>query len=154
MRKVFHNQMSIGEVSIEDIEISTKSRDDVPRVLLGLQYIYKDKETRKELFELLDSVIPSHINKNNGRPGMELWRVFVISMLRVHLDWDYDRLEEMINNHKTIRLMMGHGDYDDTEYERKTLQNNLRLLTLEVLDRINQLIVKAGHKLVKKKKRS
>lgn len=153
MRKVFHNQMRIGEVSIEDIEISIKSRDDVPRVLLGLQYIYKDKVIRKELFELLDSVIPPNINKNNGRPGMELWRVFVMSMLRVHLDWDYDRLEEMVNNHKVIRLMMGHGDYDDAEYERKTLQNNLRLLTPEVLDKINQLIVKAGHKLVKKKKR-
>jgi len=151
MRKVFHNQMSIGEVSIGDIEISIKSRDDVPRILLGLQYIYKDNGIRKELFELLDSVIPSHIDKNNGRPGMELWRVFVMSTLRVHLDWDYDRLEEMVNNHRVIRLMMGHGDYDATCYERKTLRNNLRLLTPEVLDKINQLIVKVGHKEVKKK---
>mgnify|MGYP001597874323 CR=1 FL=1 len=154
MRKVFHDQMSIGEVSIEDIEISIKSRDDVPRILLGLQYLYKDKKIREELFKLLESVIPADIDKNNGRPGMELWGVFVMSTLRVHLNWDYDRLEEMVNNHKTIRLMMGHSEYDDTSYERKTLQNNLRLLTPELLDSINRLIVKAGHKLVKKKMKS
>lgn len=103
------------------------------------------------MFKVLEDMIPPNIDKNNGRPGMELWRIFVLAMLRVNLNWDYDRLAEMANNHKTIRQMLGHGSCDDeSAYEMKTLQNNVTLLTPEILDKLNQIIVEAGHKLVKK----
>jgi hypothetical protein len=47
--------------------------------------------------------------------------------------------------------MLGHGDWtDETEYKLQTLKDNLRLFTPEILDRINQEVVKAGHQLVKK----
>ena len=39
---------------------------------------------------------------------------------------------------------------DKTTYNRQTIKDNLRLFTPEILDEINQLVVKAGHELVKK----
>ena len=67
---------------------------------------------------------------------------------------DYDRLQELVNEHATLRAMLGHAQFDEATYEVQTLKDNLRLLTPELLDEINQLIVNAGHVLVKKGRRS
>ena len=50
--------------------------------------------------------------------------------------------------------MLGHGCFeeDDYKYPIQTIKDNVSLLTPEVLDKINQVVVKAGHNLVKKKK--
>lgn len=62
------------------------------------------------------------------------------------------RIQELANQHGTLRQMLGHGDWDDkTEYKLQTLKDNLRLFTPELLDRINQGVVRAGQVLVKKK---
>lgn len=44
-----------------------------------------------------------------------------------------------------------HGAFDDVGYHFQTLKGNVSLLTPELLDEINQLVVAAGHVLVKKK---
>jgi hypothetical protein len=56
-----------------------------------------------------------------------------------------------VNNHKTIRQILGHGLIDDQQsYCLQTLKDNVSLLTPEILDRINQVVVHAGHDLIKK----
>lgn len=155
MRKVIHQQLNLGETSISDIKIDLKSRDDIPQVLLGLQYIYESPKLREKVFTVLEKILPENISKDDGRPGMELWRIFVLGVLRVNLNWDYDRLCEMANQHKNIRQMLGHGGFDDDfMYTRSTIINNVSLFTPGVLDEINQIVVKAGHDLVKKKRKS
>jgi len=37
MRTVFDPQMTFGQVDIADIKLNTKSRDDIPQLLRGLQ---------------------------------------------------------------------------------------------------------------------
>jgi hypothetical protein len=52
--------------------------------------------------------------------------------------------------------MLGHSGWADGEEDRyglQTIKDNLRLFTPEILDRINQEVVRAGHALVKKKSR-
>ncbi len=73
--------------------------------------------------------------------------------LRLNCNWDYDKVKEIADNHKTLRRMLGHGDFeeDDYKYPIQTIKDNVSLLTPEVLDKINQVVVKAGHNLVKKK---
>ncbi len=43
------------------------------------------------------------------------------------------------------------GPYCTHSYHIQTLQDNIALFTLEILDEINQIVVNAGHQLVKKK---
>ena len=139
---------------IARIELDLRSRDDIPQLLRGLQYLYSTDETRAHLFEILQTIVPAGVDPNNGRPGMDLWRIFVLGTLRLNLNWDYDRLQEMANNHKTIRQMLGHGFEDDgLYYNVQTLKDNLALLRPEILDQLNQVVLKAGHGLVKKKPR-
>ena len=152
MRKIKDPQFKIGEIPISEIEFDPRSRDDIPQLLKGLQYIYMTPSTRREVFGILKEMIPLEVNKENGRPGMELWKILVLGTLRLNLDWNYDRLGEMSNHHKQIRQMLGHGAFDEKNvYKLQTLKDNVSLLTPAILDRINQVVVKAGHKLVKKK---
>jgi hypothetical protein len=151
MRVVEEKQMMLGEVSIANITFNPKSRDDIDQLLKGLQHLYKNVELREKLFGVLEKMIPNGIAHDNGRPGMHLWRVFVLGMLRLNLNWDYDRLHNMVNYHSKIREMLGHPEWDDYVYELQTIKDNFRLFTLEILDEINQIVVLAGHQLLKKK---
>ena len=75
----------------------------------------------------------------------------MLGVVRLALNCDYDRLLELVNNHKTIRQMLGHGfTDDDLSYHLQTLKDNVQLFTPEILDEINQVVVQAGHKLKKK----
>lgn len=152
MRKVIEQQMKIGEVSISTIEFDLRSRDEIPKILMGLQHIYSTPEIRSEVFSILKKIVPKGIDSNNGRPGMNLWKILVLGCIRLGCNWDYDKLQEIANNHKTLRQMLGHGILDeDYQYALQTLKDNVSLITPEVLDKINQVVVKAGHKLVGKK---
>ncbi len=49
--------------------------------------------------------------------------------------------------------MLGHADFWDKHYyELQTIKDNVSLLTPEILDKINQVVVKAGHNLLKKRR--
>ena len=39
MRQIMNSQMKIGEIAIPDIELDLRSRDEIPKILIGLQSI-------------------------------------------------------------------------------------------------------------------
>jgi IS5 family transposase len=156
MRTVLHPQLTLGEEDIAKIKLDPKSRDDIPHLLAGLQYIYTNPELRQAVFTILAEVVPRDrkhgpVSRDKGRPGMEQWRILVLGSLRLALGADYDRVHELANQHRTLRRMLGHGLVDDAyDYQMQTIKDNLRLFTPDILDRINQEVVRAGHSLVKK----
>lgn len=151
MRVAQSEQMTIGEVDISKIRFDPKSRDDIPKILRGLQFVYTNLALRTSIFELLQTKVSPKVSKTNGRPGMNLWNILVCGVIRLDLNCDYDRLHELVNHHNTLREILGHGAFDDVTYHFQTLKDNVSLLTPELLDEINQLVVTAGHVLVKKK---
>ena len=157
MRTIINQQKQFGEVEIASIELDPKSRDDIPQILRGLQHIYTSHPLREKVFEILAQVIPNRVGKENqkasgdlGRPGLEQWKILVLGILRLGLNADYDRIHELANQHKTLRQMLGHSDFDSHLYHLQTLKDNLRLFTPEILDRINVEVVREGHQLLKK----
>lgn len=151
MRVVQNPQMQIGEVDISQIKFDPKSRDDIPKILKGLQHLYMNLPLRAQIFQLLETEISPNVDKRNGRPGMTLWSIFVCGVVRLDLNCDYDRLHGLVNHYDTIREMLGHGEFDKLPYNFQTLKDNVSLMTPELLDKINQLIVSAGHVVLKKK---
>lgn len=155
MRTVFNPQMMFGLTDISAIDLSRKSRDDVPYLLRGLQHIYCKPELRQRVFAILAEVLPQGSNgpadPNNGRPGMSQWTILVLGIIRLGLNADFDRLHELANEHKTLRMMIGLGGWEDpTQFELQTLKDNVQLFTPEILERINQVVVDAGHQTLKK----
>ena len=115
MRKVIEQQMKLGQVNISEIEFDLRSRDEIPRLLMGLQYIYCTPEVRKEVFQILEEMIPGGIDTKNGRPGMLMWKILVLGTLRLNCNWDYDKVKEIADHHDTLRMMLGHGA-DEKDY--------------------------------------
>ena len=72
MRKVIEPQMKLGEVPISHIEVDLKSRDEIPKVLIGLKEIYRNPEVRDRVFSILEDVIPEGTGTAKGRSGMDL----------------------------------------------------------------------------------
>lgn len=151
MRKVIEKQLKIGQVDISSIQIDLDSRDEIPQLLLGLQTIYSDRLIRDEVFSILQGIVPKDVDTGNGRPGMDLWAILVLGTLRLNCNWDYDKLHNIANNHKTVRDFLGHSIFEfDQTYALQTLKDNVSLLTPEVLDEISTVVITAAHKLLGK----
>lgn len=154
MRKAIEPQMKLGESGIADIKFDLRSRDEIPKLLMGLQHIYITPDLRDRVFNILEKMIPEGVDAKNGRRGMELWKILVLGTIRLNCNWDYDKLKEMADNHRTLRQMLGHGLIDDEKtYGLQTLKDNISLFTPDILDEIDQVVVKAGQNLEKKRRK-
>jgi IS5 family transposase len=153
MRKVIDLQMEFWKTDIANIEFDLQSRDEIPKLLMGLQYIHCTAPIREKVFKVLKQIVPKKSHKT-GRPGMDLWKILVLGTLRLNCNWDYDKVQEMANNHRNLRKMLGDGktDFDDGQYALQTIRDNIVLLTPQMLDEINQVVVKAGHSIITTKK--
>ena len=139
----FEHALRLDETPIGEIRINVKSRDDIPALLLGLQHLYVS--CREELEALLGCHVTADRDPGNGRPGMTLWRVLVMAVLKQGLDCDYDRLGELVNHHQVVRKMLQHGFLDDWTYSVRTLQDHVSLVTPALLQELNALLVREGH---------
>ena len=152
MRKVIDLQMEFWKKDIVDIEFDLQSRDEIPKLMIGLQYIYGTPAIREKVFNVLKRMVPKKSHES-GRPGMDLWKILVLGALRLNCNWDYDKVHEMVNNHHKLRQMLGHSETDfDSNYALQTIRDNIVLLTPQILDEVNQIVVTAGHRIISKKK--
>lgn len=154
MRKRFEIQHELGVKPIEEIEMPTKSRDELPPVLMSLQYIFVTQEISEQIFEKLEQRIEI---KEMGRAGLSLWEILVLGVVRLTLDTNYDRLEHIANYDSLVRELLGinkYGAAKSKQYSLTSLKENISYIDEELLEELNEIIVKAGHSLLKKKDES
>jgi hypothetical protein len=155
MRQRFEQQMNLRTVAISDVKFSLKSRDELPPVLMALQYIFITPELNEKVFALLEKKICSG-KKKTGRKGMDLWHILVLAVVRHACGTNWDTLETWSNHHELVRRIMGvHAtafmEDEKIEFAYQTILDNVGLIDEALLHEINLLVVDAGHKLVKKK---
>ncbi len=151
MRKRFQTQLELGQIAIEDVVIPLKSRDELPPILAGLQWIFTTPAVSEEIFALLEKHLVGD-KKDTGRPGMDLWHLLVLGVIRLGLDCDYDRLEHVANYDTLVRQLMGvtATEYGGRRFHHKTLSENTCRLDEELLAQINHIVVAHGHRELKK----
>jgi IS5 family transposase len=154
MRKRFEAQLRFGLTPIEEVKIPEKSRDELPPVLASLQWIFMNPEINKKIFDLLQERVCGN-KKETGRSGMDLWHILVLGVVRLTLDCDYDRLEYLVNYDVLLRQVMGLEPVSSlpfaTGFHQKTISENVCHVDEELLGQLNEIIVKAGRPLFKKK---
>lgn len=151
MRKVINLQQNLFDPCKFDFDISLESRDEIPKLLIGLQHILLTPELRDKVLKILIKALPDNIRTDTGRPGMDLWQILVLGTLRLNCNWDFDKTAEIANEHRTVRRMLGHAEGDfQKRYPVQTINDNVPLLTPEILDEINQVVCKHGHELIGK----
>ena len=126
-RRFRPEQMELGEVPTADIRIDPRSRDDVPKILRGIRSLVSNREFRSALEKLLEAGFLPGSDSGQGRPGMDLWRIFVLGVLKQGLGCDFDRLLHHANEDKLVRKFLGHADFVDAyECKHQTLVDNVR----------------------------
>lgn len=157
MRKRFEPQTHLGLIEIGDtkIDLSKKNRDASTKIGIALLALYKEPEYRDRVLEILEDEIMSG-KKKTGRPGMDLWQIFVLAQYRLGLDLSYDQLTYRVNNDYTMRCLLGIQENafesNRIEFRYQHVLDNVGLLNDEVVNKINEVIINFGHKEVFKKK--
>ena len=153
MRRRFEVQLALGKTPIERVTIPLKSRDELPPILAALQWIFQTPEINEQIFAVLEERVLAG-KKATGRPGLDLWHILVLGVVRLGLDCDYDRLEDMANHHTLLRQILGLNPVRQPEekpFHYKTLSENVCLVDEELLAQINAIVVEAGRSVFKKK---
>lgn len=154
MRHHFQSQPDLQITPIEKIRLPLRSRDELPPILAGLQWLWMHPTLRAEIFALLEAAVLAG-KQATGRTGMDLWQILVLGVVRLGLDADWDRLEDLANHHTLIRQMLGvpATPWGETAkvFARQTLRDNVALLDDELLHQINARIAAAGRKVFAKK---
>lgn len=143
MRQLFKQQLTLTTFTETELVGKLHTRDDIDKLVLALNEIMNTPKLRNCILDMLQNAfaLPTDL----GREGMTYWEIFSFGVTKVTLDEDYDRLQNLVNNHASLRKVVGHDALDwHKQYGLTTLKDNIRLLTPEVLDEINTLIVMHG----------
>jgi len=156
MRKRFEQQITIGRKLVEDTVIPTAKRNGaLPGLCAALKEIYVTPKWNEQVFEILEKTIYSK-NNNTGRPGMNLWEIFVLSQVRLCQNISYDDLHYIANHDKLIRQIMGVESTFcnvDEEFTYQRIIDNVGLLDDETVKKLNEIIISLGHDTFKKKEK-
>ncbi len=106
LRKRFELSPVLGSIPISEVKILLKSRDELPPVLLALQTIFTNKAYHQKMFKLVEPIVQNG-KRQTGRQGMAIWEVIVLSVIRLTLNSNYDRLLWIANSDKYVRQLMG-----------------------------------------------
>ena len=147
MRQRFESQPAFHLVPIERIVLPVGSRDELPPILAGLQWIWCHPALREDIFQLLERAVLAG-KKATGRPGMELWQILVLGVVRLGLNADWDRMEYLANYDLLLRQMLGVSSDPWAKspqlFNHQTLRDNVALLDEAVLQEINARVAAAG----------
>lgn len=154
MRKRFEQQFTIGCSPIHELIIPIAKRSGaLPGLCAALKEIYTNPEWNKKVFEILENkVFPK--NNKTGRPGMDLWHIFVLSQVRLCQNISYDELHDLANHHILVRQLMGvetSFGYDRYEFSYQCIIDNVGLLDDKTVKELNDIIIAFGHETFKKK---
>jgi len=154
MRHHFPAQPDLHLTPIEKIRLPLHSRDELPPILAGLQWVWMHPTLKAEIFALIAASVLAG-KQATGRTGMDLWQILVLGVVRLGLDADWDRLEDLANHHLLVRQMLGVPATPWGEEARvfghQTLRDNVALLDDELLQAINARIAAAGREVFAKK---
>jgi IS5 family transposase len=154
MRYPYQAEPGLQITPIEKIRLPLRSRDELPPILAGLQWLWMHPTLRAEILALLEAAVLAG-KKATGRTGMDLWQILVLGVVRLGLDADWDRLEHVANYDSLVRQMLGVPATPWGEaakvFGHQTLRDNVALLDEVVLREINARIAAAGQEVFAKK---
>jgi transposase, IS5 family len=148
MRVAFQEQPRLDCPPVDAVRLNPNCRDEIIPILRALQHVYAQAPLRRELLDLIGKDVNPDSSPDRGREGLSYWTIMVLAAVRLGCNFDYDKLQDLAEQHRTLRLMMGIGDWEDqTDFDWRRIRDNLCLLRPQTLEKINHMIVAAGHEL-------
>ena len=153
MRIEFEQQLILGSTQIHKVEIPPKMKSHMANLLSALKYIFITPKWNKAVFKLLSDKILKG-KKRTGRPGMSLWEIFVLSQVKLCMNISYEELHHGANYDSLLRGILGvlPSDFSSGKsYEYQNIYDNISPISEEMLKEINEILIKVGHEIFKKK---
>ena len=147
MRKALPQQGRLDCASVKDLSLNVNCRDEIVAILVALQHVFDDARLRSEIMDLVAADINKDTRADRGRNGMYYWQFAVLTAVRLGCNYDYDHLQNLAEEHKSLRCVMRVPEWDDTSFSWRTIRNNICTLSPETIESISHVIVKAGHEL-------
>jgi len=152
MRKALDRQRRLDCPSVTKVSLNINCRNETIPILRGLQHIYGTPKVRDAILESIARDVNGKSSAKHGRPGLSYWEILVLAAARLGCGYDYDQLQDLAENHRALRQVMGIGDWeseekDKTRFDWRRIESNVNLLRPETVEEINQAIVEEGHRL-------
>jgi len=140
-------QQRLDCLPIGEVRLNLNCRDEIIPILRALQHVYGDGQLRPELLRLVGNDVNEGTSRKHGRRGMNYWEIAVLAAARLGCNLDYDKLQDLAENHRSLRQIMGIGDWqgEEVDFDWRRIEDNVIKLRPETLKKINDLIVRAGH---------
>lgn len=146
MRLAYQEQPRLDCPEVGRVELNLKCRDEIIPILRALQHVYEDVSLRRHLLDLVGKDVTGERSHKLGRKGLDYWSITVLAAVRLGCDLDYDKLQDLAEQHRTLRLMMGIGDWEEArDFDWRRIRDNVCLLRPATLVKLNEAIVAAGH---------
>ena len=148
MRKPFDPQQRLDCHPVPNVRLNLDCRDEIVPILCALQHIYTRPDLRDEILRAIARDINRTSSRKRGRSGMHYWQILVLAAVRLGCDLDYDRLQDLAEQHRALRQIMGIGDWDEhVTFDWRRIRDNLTKIRPETIERIDHLVVATGHEL-------
>lgn len=139
MRLAFPEQPRLDCPSVAAVPLNLNCRDEIIPILRALQHLYEQTQVRRELLELIGKDVNPDSSPDRGREGLSYWTIMVLAAVRLGCNFDYDKLQDLAEQHRTLRLIMGIGAWDEqTDFDWRRIRDNLCLLRPATLEKINR----------------
>jgi transposase, IS5 family len=152
MRKAFDRQRRLDCPSVTRVSLNINCRNETIPILRGLQHIYSTPKVRDSILKAIARDVNGASSAQHGRPGLSYWEILVLAAARLGCGYDYDQLQDLAENHRALRQIMGIGDWESEEKDKarfvwRRIENNVTQLRPETIEQINQAIIEEGHRL-------
>ena len=148
MRKPYSKQRRFDCSPIAELSLNFDCRDEMIPILAALQHVYLDQRVRTKVTKLVAGDLNRDTRRDVGRSGLDDWQVVVLAAVRLGCDLDYDKLQDQAENHRSLRCVLGVGDWDDaTSFGFRRIRDTLCQLTPQTLHKINHAIVDSGQRI-------
>jgi hypothetical protein len=149
MRKATDCQRRLDCQPVLNVQLNHNCRDEMVPILAALRYIYGQPELRDDILRAIAEDVNRHSSRKRGREGMDYWSILVLAAVRLGCNLNYDKLQDLAEQHHALRQVMGIGDWDEqAHFDWRRIRDNITLVRPKTIERINHLIVAAGHQLV------
>jgi len=152
MRKPFDRQRRLDCPSVNRVSLNLNCRNETVPILRALQHIYSRPEVRGPILRAIARDVNGRSKPHRGRPGLDYWEILVLAAARMGCNYNYDQLQDLAENHRVLRQVMGIGDWNEEQQEKsrfdwRRIRDNLTLLRPGTIEQINQAIIREGHRL-------
>jgi transposase, IS5 family len=138
----------LDRLPIAQVNLNVNCRDEIIPILRALQHLYANVALRDQLLELVGRDVNQRTSRRRGRRGLTYWEITVLAAARLGCNLDYDKLQDLAENHRSLRQIMGLGEGPEAvDLDWRRIEDNLLKLRAQTLQKINDLVVQAGHTL-------